>query len=453
MQPALDHLEANRQVFLDLLFDFLRIPSVSAQSEYHSEARRAGEFVRDQLAAAGYEASLFEGDGLPTVFGSRIEDPDAPTLLVYGHYDVQPPEPLDLWQTPPFEPTLVDGQIRARGCADDKGPTLALILAAECLRKTRGSLPVNLHWVIEGEEECGGPVVGEFLKKNAGKLEADALVIADVCGLDADTPALCYGLRGLAAFEVTVKGPRRDLHSGTYGGTIANPATALARLIATLHDDDGRVAIEGFYDGVREIDEIERKRTDALPFDEKAYLQETGSSALFGETGFSTLERKGARPTCEVNGIFGGYDGEGSKTIVPAEAGCKLTCRLVPDQDPAKVAAAVEAHLLKHSPPGVTVEVGLGHQAQGIYTDPDTDWAKAARKALGFAFGKEAALTREGGSIPIVNTFMDTLGVQPLLLGTYAPGERAHSPNERYPVEDFIRGIRAGIHLFSRGGT
>ena len=452
MQAALDHLEANRQVYLDLLFDFLRIPSVSAQSEYHAEARKAGEFVKAQLEAAGYEASLFEGSGLPTVYGSRIEDASAPTLIVYGHYDVQPPEPLDLWETPPFEPTIVDGQIRARGCADDKGPTLALILAAECLRKTRGALPINIHWVIEGEEECGGPVVGEFLKANAAKLNADALVIADVCGLDAQTPALCYGLRGLAAVEVKVTGPARDLHSGTYGGTLANPATALARLIATLHDDKGRVAIDGFYDGVREVDDVERARTDAIPFDEKEYLAETGAPSIFGEAGFSTLERKGARPTCEVNGIFGGYDGEGSKTIVPAQAGCKLTCRLVPDQDPARVAEAVKTHLEKHCPPGVQVEVELGHQAHGVYTDPDTDWARAARSALSFAFDNQAAVTREGGSIPIVNTFMDTLGVQPLLLGTYTPGERAHSPNERYPVADFIRGIRTGIHLFSRGG-
>jgi acetylornithine deacetylase/succinyl-diaminopimelate desuccinylase-like protein len=452
MQAALDHLDAHRQDFLDLLFEFLRIPSVSAQSERADDARRAAAFVVQRLESAGFEASLFEGNGLPTVHGWRVEDPAAPTMIVYGHYDVQPPEPLELWETPPFEPTLVGREVRARGCADDKGPTLALILAAECLRKSAGSLPVNLHWVIEGEEESGGPVVGEFLKANVGRLKADALVIADVSGLDPRTPALCYGLRGLVALEAKMTGPARDLHSGTYGGTIANPVTALARLVATLHDADGRVAVDGFYEGVREPDGVERARTAAIPFDERAYLEETGSPALFGEPGFSTLERKGARPTCELNGISGGYAGPGSKTIVPAQASCKITCRLVPGQDPAAIGAAVKAHLERHCPPGVRLEVDLGHQAPAVYTDPDTEWARAARAALGFAFDREAALTREGGSIPIVNTFQGALGVQPLLLGTYAPGERAHSPNERYAVDDFYRGIRTGIHLFSRGG-
>ena len=448
MQGALDHLEENRQVFLDLLFDFLRIPSISAQSEYHEHAATAAEFVRARLQAAGYDAELYEGSGLPTVHAKRIEDPDAPTLIVYGHYDVQPPEPLELWETPPFEPTIVDGEIRARGCADDKGPTLGLILAAECLRAANGSLPVNLIWVIEGEEECGGPVVGEFLKEHAADLKADALAIADVGGLDAETPALCYGLRGLTALEFTVRGPARDLHSGSYGGTVANPATAMARLVATLHDDDGRVAVEGFYDGVDEPDEAERARVAAVPFDEAGYLAETGSPTPFGEKGFSTLERKGSRPTVEVNGMYSGYQGEGSKTIVPSEATCKITCRLVPGQDPSRVGDALQAHLEKHCPPGVTLSIERGHEARAVYTDPDTTWAKAARDAMSFAFGKEAVATREGGSIPIVNTFMDTLGVQPLLLGTYAPGERAHSPNERYFVEDFYRAIRTGIALF-----
>jgi len=452
MQRALAHLETNQQAFLDSLFDFLKIPSVSAQSEYHSEARKAAEFVRARLEAAGFEAGLFEGSGLPTVHGKRIEDPSLPTLIVYGHYDVQPPEPLELWETPPFEPTIVgEGEIRARGCADDKGPTLAMILGAECLLKTRGKLAVNILWVIEGEEECGGPVVGEYLKAHAADLKADALVIADVSGLSADTPALCYGLRGLTAAEVRLTGPARDLHSGTYGGTVANPATAMARLIATLHDDNGRVAVDGFYDGVAELDDRERARNAALPFDEARYLEETGSPSIFGEEGFSTLERKGARPTCEINGLFSGYSGEGSKTIVPAEAGCKITCRLVPNQDPGAIFRALKAHLEANCPPGVRIEVEEGHQAAGVHADPETPWALAARAALTFASGKEAAVTREGGSIPIVNTFIETVGVQPLLLGTYTPGERAHSPNERYFVEDFYRGIRTAIHLFGGG--
>ncbi len=449
MERALAYLEQHRERFLGLLFDYLRIPSVSAQKQCHGDARRAGEFIRERLREAGFETRLFEGEGLPTVHGWRLEDPARPTLLVYGHYDVQPPEPMDLWETPPFEPTLVDGEIRARGCADDKGPSLALVLAAECWAKGAGSLPVNLKVVIEGEEECGGDVVGQFLSKHKKELAAEALVIADTSGWSRGVPAFCYGLRGIFAAEVTVEGPRRDLHSGSYGGTVANPATALARLIATLHDADGRVAVEGFYDGVKPPGAVERARTAALAFDDAEYLAETGSAALFGEEGFSTLERKGARPTCEINGIFGGYQGEGSKTIIPAKAGCKITCRIVPGQDPGKVYAALERHLRKHCPPGVRLHVREGHRATAVFTDPETPWAKRARAALETAFGQPAALTREGGSIPVVNLFQKILGTQPLLLGTYAPGERAHSPNERYRVEDFYAGIRTGVALFA----
>ena len=449
MDAALKYLDANRERFKDLLFDYLRVPSISAQSDHVDDVRRAAGFVKERLEAAGFTAGIFEGDGLPTVHGSRIEDPSRPTLLIYGHHDVQPAEPLELWETPPFEPTIVDGEIRARGCADDKGPSLALLLAAECLVSSGSPLPVNLEVVIEGEEECGGPVVEQYLRANRERLrECAAVVIADTSGFAKGTPALCYGLRGLAAIEVRVRGPGRDLHSGSYGGTIANPATALARLVASLHGADGRVAVEGFYDGVLEVDDSERARMAVLPFDEAEYLEETGSSMLIGEEGFSTLERKGARPTCEINGIFGGYAGEGVKTIVPAEAGCKITCRLVPGQDPARVADAVTRHLESCCPPGVRLTVERGHQARAVYTDPETPWAHAARSALESAFGRPAALTREGGSIPVVNVFDSVLGLQPLLLGTYTPGERAHSPNERYPLEDFHAAIRAGIHLF-----
>jgi acetylornithine deacetylase/succinyl-diaminopimelate desuccinylase-like protein len=449
MDAALAYLDSNRDRFQDLLFEYLRIPSISAVKESHAEARRAGEFVKAHLEEAGLEAGLYEGDGLPTVHGARIEDESKPTLLVYGHYDVQPAEPLELWETPPFEPTIVDGEIRARGCADDKGPSLALAIAVECLAKAGVPLATNVRFIIEGEEECGGPVVEQYLRANQDELsKAEAVVIADTCGLAKGKPALCYGLRGMVAAEITLTGPARDLHSGTYGGTIANPATALARLVASLHDTDGRVAVDGFYDGVLEVDAAERARVAAIPFDEAEYLAETGSPALFGEAGYSTLERKGSRPTCEINGIFGGYAGEGIKTIVPAHAGCKITCRLVPGQDPARVFEALQAHLERQCPSGVRLEVSAGFQAPAVYTDPETNWAKAARGAMEKAFGVPAALTREGGSIPVVNVFDSVLGTQPLLLGTYAPGEKAHSPNERYFVEDFFAAIRTGIHLF-----
>jgi acetylornithine deacetylase/succinyl-diaminopimelate desuccinylase-like protein len=445
MEAALRHLEKHHDRYLKLLLDYLRIPSVSAQRKHDPDTRRAAEFIRLRLGEAGFETGLFEGKGLPTVHGARIVDPKKPTLVVYGHYDVQPPDPLDLWESPPFEPVVEDGEIRARGCADDKGPSLALVLAAECWGK---DLPTNLRFVIEGEEESGGTVVYEYLRAHRKELAAaKAVAIADSSGIARGVPALCYGLRGIAALEVTVTGPARDLHSGTYGGAVMNPATALARLLATLHDAKGRVAVEGFHDGAKPLDDGERKRLAKLPFDERAFLAETGSPALHGEEGFTTWERRTVRPTVEINGIFGGYQGEGSKTIIPSRATAKLTCRLVPGQDPKRVQDAVVRHLELHAPKAVHVTVTRGHTAPAAFLDPETPWAKAARRALEKAYGCAPALTREGGSIPVLAAFREA-GLEPLLLGTYAPGERAHSPNERYHVEDFLGAIRTGIHLF-----
>ena len=449
MKRALKHLEKHKEGYLKELFEFLSIPSVSAQSSYRDDARRAAAWMRARLERAGFEAELFEGDGLPTVLGRRIEDPKLPTLLLYGHYDVQPPEPLEEWETKPFEPTLVNGEIRARGCADDKGPTLAMVLGAECWIEAAGKLPVNLKVIIEGEEESGGKVVYQCVHDRKADLAADALVIADVPGAAEGVPSICYGLRGLVGLELIVRGPGRDLHSGFYGGTVANPATALARLVATLHDADGRVAVPGFYDGVRKIDAKERARLKARALDEAEFLAGAGATETFGEKGFTTAERMGARPTCEVNGIYGGYMGEGTKTIIPARAGCKITCRLVPDQDPTKVGEAVERHLKEHAPPGVAVEVRRSAGAPAFYMDPDTDWARKAAAALQAAFGHAPALTRGGGSIPVVAAFKRELGLDPLLIGTYAPGERMHSPNERYYPDDFFRAIRTAIALYA----
>ncbi len=448
MQAALTYLDQNRDRFLELLFEYLRIPSISAQKEHEPDVRRSAEFAQAALRAAGCETGIFEGDGLPTVHGSFGSDAAKPTLLVYGHHDVQPPEPLELWETPAFEPTVVDGEIRARGCADDKGPSLATVLALECLVKAGVDLPVNLRFIIEGEEEVGGPVVEQYLRANQDALAADALVIADTCGNARGVPALCYGLRGIATMQVEVTGPARDLHSGTYGGTVANPVTALARLVATLHDENGRVTVDGFYDSIEDLGEAEQERAAALPFDEAAHLAETGSPALFGEAGQTTLQRKTARPTCEINGLWGGYTGEGMKTIVPAKANCKISCRLVPGQDPERIAEAMTKHLETHCPEGVQITVTQDERARAVYTDPATPWATRACAAMERAFGVPPALSREGGSIPIVNVFQEVLGVQPILLGTYTPGERAHSPNERYPVEVFFAGIRTCIELF-----
>ncbi|MGQ0615165.1 MAG: dipeptidase [Planctomycetaceae bacterium] len=449
MEGALRYLEANRERFLELLLDYLRIASVSAQRDRHPDARRAAEFVRARLEAAGLQAGLFQGDGLPTVHGRCGEGAGRPTLLVYGHYDVQPPEPLELWESPPFEPVVKEGEIRARGCADDKGPSLAMVFAAECWTRGEGGLPTNLRFIIEGEEECGGSVVQSYLEKHKESLAADALVIADTSGVEKGVPALVYGLRGIVAAEVLLTGPTRDLHSGSYGGTVANPATALGRLIASLHDRRGTVAISGFYGAVKPLDAPERARLAKIPFVETEFLAETGSPSLFGEEGYTSTEREAARPTCEINGIYGGYQGEGSKTIIPSRAGCKITCRLVPDQEPEAIKEALRLHLEKHLPPGVRMELRMGHGAPPVFTDPETRWAKIARASLESAFGKPCALSRGGGSIPVLALFQKLLRVQPLLLGTYAPGERAHSPNERYFVDDLYAGIRTGIHLFA----
>ena len=448
MDAALRHLEKNHDRYLKLLLDYLRIPSVSAQRKHDTDTRRAAEFIRARLEEAGLETGLFEGKGLPTVLGARVVDPKKPTLAVYGHYDVQPPDPLDLWESPPFEPVVEDGEIRARGCADDKGPSLALVFATECWARGAGKLPLNLRFVIEGEEESGGTVVHEYLKAHAKDLAAArAVAIADAPGIARGVPALCYGLRGIAGLEVTVTGPKRDLHSGTYGGAVMNPATALARLLATLHDGKGRVAVAGFHDGATPLDDAEKRRLAKLPFDERAFLLDTGSPALCGEEGYTTWERRTARPTVEINGIYGGYQGEGSKTIIPSRATAKLTCRLVPGQDPARVQDAVVRHLEAHAPKAVRLAITRGHTAPAAFMDPETPWARAARGALEKAYGCPPALTREGGSIPVVAAFRE-VGLEALLIGTYTPGEKAHSPNERYFVEDFLGCIRAGIHLF-----
>jgi len=449
MDAPLAHLEQQRDRYLDELFELLRIPSVSAQGKHADDVRAGAEWVRARLEAAGLEAGIHEDDaGLPLVYGRYGDDPARKTVLLYGHYDVQPPEPLELWDSPPFEPTVRDGVVYARGCADDKGPTLAMIQAAECWIAATGELPVNLRVVIEGEEEVGGSVIGRYLERHKDAVAADAIVIADVPGAAPGVPAFCYGLRGFTVLEFKVTGPSRDLHSGTYGGTVANPLAAAARLVASLHDAEGRVAVDGFYDGVQAVDDAERARVAEVPFDEDAHLEETGSPALFGEPGFSTLERKGARPTCEVNGLFGGYQGEGAKTIVPAEATCKITCRLVPDQDPVRVQDAVVKHLEARCPPGVRLEITRGTAAEAVFADPTTPWAQAACHALEKAYGKAPVLVREGGSIPVAITFQELFGHAPLLLGTYSPGERAHSPNERYPVADFFGAIRTGIALY-----
>jgi acetylornithine deacetylase/succinyl-diaminopimelate desuccinylase-like protein len=446
-RDALSYAERNAERFLSDLMDGLAIPSISARSEHAGDVRRAAEFTRDLLRGAGLEAELAEGDGHPLVRAEHRGAPGAPTVLLYGHYDVQPVDPLDLWETPPFEPTIVEGFIRARGGADDKGPALAQVFGLESWLKGAGTLPLNVVVLIEGEEEIGGPVLPAHIEAHRDELAADAVVIMDCSGYAPGVPALAYGLRGIATLEVRVDGPARDLHSGSYGGAVKNPAEALCEMIASCRASDGSIAIPGVLEGVVPLSEEERSRSAALPFDEAAFLAETGSPAAWGEKGYTTPERRWGRPTFEVNGLFGGYQGDGSKTIVPATAGAKLSLRLVPGQDPRRVLDAVEAHLLANAGPGVTVTVDKGFGAPAILVDVDAAPARAARRALAEGFGTEPLLTREGGSIPVVATFAETLGVTPLLVGTYRPGERAHSPNEQYHPDDFQAAIRTSVVL------
>jgi acetylornithine deacetylase/succinyl-diaminopimelate desuccinylase-like protein len=363
--------------------------------------------------------------------------------LIYGHYDVQPPDPLELWDSPPFEPVLKNGYVFARGATDNKGQILSHILGVQETTEQLGELPVNLHFVIEGEEEVGSGNLGNFLHQNRDALKCDTVVVSDTGMIAPRTPTLSYGLRGVAALELKVTGPKMDLHSGIYGGAVANPATALAQLLTSLHDREGRIAIAGFYDRVAPLEDWERKAWQKLPISpDKEMLQETGAPALFGEAGFSTLERIWARPTAEINGIGGGYQGRGTKTVLPSYAIAKLTFRLVPDQKADEIVALAEKHLKENLPAGVTLEMTAGHHGAWYLTDPHNRFGQAAQRALQKAFNAEVALIREGGSIPIVSDFRNILGVETLLLGLALPGCRAHSPNENFPLENLDAGIR-----------
>ncbi|MCE9638238.1 MAG: M20/M25/M40 family metallo-hydrolase [Planctomycetes bacterium] len=449
MDRALSYATTNGRALEKALFEFVSIPSISAQPAYAAEVVRSAEWLRARMEHAGIAARVVSSAGQhPLVIGRSKQIDGAPTVLVYGHHDVQPVDPLSEWDYPPFEPTVVDGVLRCRGGADDKGPTLAMVCAAEAWNRGAGGLPVNVIFAVEGEEESGGHHLADFIREHPDELRADCLVILDVAGFAAGVPALCYGLRGIQTMEIRVDGPSRDLHSGGYGGAVQNPAEVVARLVATLRHPDGSIAVDGLLDDVAEPDAAESARMGELPVDEEAFRAESGAPALFGEPGRGLYERLWSRPTVEVNGIFGGYQGAGSKTIIPAWAGAKLSLRLVPNQDPSKVVAAVKRHLERHCPPTVKLTVTVGHGAAALLTPPAGPWAEKARRAMADAYGVEPKLVRAGGSIPIAQVFHEVLGLPPLLFGTYSPGERAHAPNERYPIADFHSAVRAGIRFF-----
>ena len=432
-----------RDNYLEDFYSFLRFPSISTDDHYSENVNECAQWLVKKLSAIGLEVQLVSTARHPVVWARNKHRSDRRTVLIYGHYDVQPPDPLDLWDSPPFEPVLKDGFVFARGATDNKGQILSHILGVQEKIDQTGELPVNLHFVIEGEEEIGSGNLGNFLEQNREALKCDVVVISDTGMIARLTPTLSYGLRGIAALELKVTGAKIDLHSGIYGGAVANPAAALAQLVATLHDREGRVAITGFYDDVAPLHDWEREIWKKLPVDVDAeVLKETGAPSLFGEAGFSTQERLWARPTAEINGLGGGYQGPGTKTVIPSYAFAKLTFRLVPNQKADVVVDLARKHLQKNSPPGVTLEMTDGHHGPWYLTDPHNEFGKAAQRALRKTFNKDVALIREGGSIPIVSDFRNILGVEALLMGLALPGCRAHSPNENFPLENLDAGIR-----------
>jgi acetylornithine deacetylase/succinyl-diaminopimelate desuccinylase-like protein len=451
MDDVVAYLAAGRARFLAELADFLRIPSISSASAHRADVRRCAEFAAEHLRRNGFsraEVLPTVPDGHPVVYAEWLGAPGAPTVLVYGHYDVQPVDPIDLWQTPPFEPTVRDDLLFARGAVDDKGQVYMHFAAAEAFLATRGRLPLNLKVLLEGEEEIGSANLDAFVSGHRELLAADVGVISDTPMYDADHPSLCYGLRGLTYLQVEVEGPSGDLHSGSWGGIVANPALALAGILAQLKYPDGQVAVPGFYDAVRPLAADERAAMAALPFDAARVANELGVSALVGEAEYTPLERLWGRPTLEVNGIWGGFSGEGAKTIIPARAAAKLSCRLVPDQEPDAIADRVAAHVERLAPPGVRVQVQRLHGGRPVLTPLEHPALQAAARAVARGFGKPPVFIREGGSIPFVATIVEQLRLPAILLGAGLPDEHTHAPNEFFHLENFYRGMHAVAYLW-----
>ncbi|MBC7981136.1 MAG: dipeptidase [Armatimonadetes bacterium] len=425
------------------LFAFLSFPSVSTDSKHKADLLGCAAWLVEKLSRIGLDTDLHETPGHPIVIARNAHVPGKKTVLIYGHYDVQPPDPLNLWDSPPFTPVIRDGKIWARGATDNKGQMLAHILGIEKTLREKAELPVNIILMFEGEEEIGSPCLAPFLMANRNDLKCDIIAISDTGMVAPNTGTLGYGLRGIACAEIKISGPARDLHSGLFGGAVANPATAAAQLVASLHHPDGTVAIKGFYDEVRPLEKWEHDMWAQVPgVTDQDFLDVTGSPSLFGEPGYTSAERTWARPTVEVNGIGGGYQGEGSKTVLPAEAFVKFSLRLVPDQDPGVILQKLTKHLEAHCPAGVRLEIMPGHSGKPYVSDPHSHFGKAAQRALGRTFPGEPMLIREGGSIPIVQAFREILGVDSLLLGLALADAQIHSPNENFPIANFEAGIR-----------
>jgi acetylornithine deacetylase/succinyl-diaminopimelate desuccinylase-like protein len=450
MKQVLAHIDAHSAQFEQDLFELLRIPSVSADPAFAPDVRRAAEWVRGRLAKLGLLAELIETAGHPLVYAETPPVPGAPVALVYGHYDVQPPDPLDEWTTPPFEPTVRDGKVFARGATDDKGQMLTHVNSLQAWLAAGERLPLQIKFLIEGEEEVGSEHLEIFLEQNARRLACNCVVISDTSQFAPGVPAITYGLRGIAYFELKLTGPKQDLHSGVFGGGVANPANALAAMLGALVDGQGRVTIPRFYDDVQPLSDRERAEFAALPFDEAAFRAQLGVDELAGEEGFSTLERRWARPTLDVNGLTSGYQGQGAKTVLPARASAKLSCRLVPNQDPKKVAAGLRRKLQELLPQGIRMELIEHHGAPGMVMPLDSPYLQAAAAAIETGFGRRPVFIREGGSIPIGNKFVEILKADVLFLGWGQNDDNPHSPNEKFSLEDYHRGIRASAALWDQ---
>jgi len=453
-RDVLARVEAQKQAYLEELEDFLRIPSISTDPDYAGDVWRASEFVLDKLRAAGLTAERIETAGHPLIYGEWLGAPGKPTVLFYGHYDVQPVDPVELWRHPPFEPTVEGDKLVARGATDDKGQSYAHVKGVAAALAERGRLPVNVKFLIEGEEEAGGHAIDRYVREDGGKrLACDCVMISDSSMFAPGQPALIYGLKGLAYMEIKVTGPNRDLHSGTFGGAVTNPLNALCEIVAKLRDSrTGRVLIPGFYDDVKPLADWERQEFARLPFDAEAYRAELGVPELVGEEGYSTRERTWARPTLDVNGIFGGYQARGAKTVLPSWGGAKVSMRLVPDQRPDTVARLFTDYVHQVAPPGVVVEVSNLHGAEPVLVQAEGPMVEAAMAAMADAWGARPVRIREGGSIPIVSAFSQVLGKPVLLLGFGLTDDALHSPNEKFNISHFYNGIRSVVRLLDRLG-
>src|SRR6056297_436503 len=449
MSSVEKYIQENAKSFEEQLFHFLRIPSVSTDSKHKGDVKKAAQFLIDQLNEIGLDkVTLHETDGHPIITAEKCPHEDQPTVLIYGHYDVQPSDPDELWKTPPFEPTVKEGRVYARGASDDKGQSFTHVKAIEAYMKTGTDLPVNVKFILEGEEEIGSPNLIPFIQSNKELLECDMVLISDTAMFGEDQPSITYGLRGLAYMEVHVTGPNRDLHSGVFGGAVENPANALAEIIAKLKDEDGVIQIPGFYDDVEPMTDEMREAYNKLPFDEEGYKKDLNLKAVHGEKGYSTLERASARPSLDVNGLWSGYQGEGAKTVLPAKAGAKISMRLVPDQNPKEIAKLFTDYVKSLAPNTLTVEVEEHHGGHPVVIDLDFYGLKAAAKAFEEVYNKDVLFAREGGSIPIVADFKKVLEVNSILMGFGQTKDALHSPNESFSLKDFHRGIQTSAKFF-----